>query len=128
MFFDADCAFCSRSVRWIARLDGAGRIRFAPLRGKLGREKGLESWADAQNGTVVLLRESDGKFFYSSDAVVEIGMALGGVWGILTLARWIPKAWRDALYRLVARNRYRLVRKSSTCELAGSKLRSRLLE
>ena len=41
LFFDGDCAFCSASVRQVVHYDKHGRVNFAPLQGKLAKEKGL---------------------------------------------------------------------------------------
>jgi predicted DCC family thiol-disulfide oxidoreductase YuxK len=128
LFFDGDCGFCSESVRLIAGIDKAGQIDFAPLRGKLGTEMGLEKWADPASGSVVLLRESDGQFFYFSDACLEVAGILGGGWRIFRVLRWIPKPLRDWVYRVIARNRYRFIRKAQVCNLGDLGLRRRLRE
>lgn len=128
LFFDGDCAFCSQSVRLVVRLDPHARIAFAPLQGQLAREKGFSQYAAAESGTMVLLRESDGKIFTHSDSWIELACALGGGWRVLTLARFIPKPLRDGLYRWVARNRYRFMGKSQSCPLPGPELLRRLRE
>ena len=126
LFFDGDCAFCSQSVRQVFRLDKRGNVSFAPLQGELAREKGFSHHAAQGGGTLVLLRESDGKTFTHSDGLIELANALGGGWRILMLARIIPKPLRDAVYRWVARNRYHFMGKSNTCEMPDPELRKRL--
>jgi predicted DCC family thiol-disulfide oxidoreductase YuxK len=128
LFFDGDCAFCSSGVRRVMRLDRRRRIRFAPLQGRFSREKGFEVHADPAGGTMVLLRESDGRVFLRSDAVVELTRALGGWWRIFLSARFLPRFLRDAAYRCVARNRYRLSKKGDFCVLPDPEMEARILE
>lgn len=71
---------------------------------------------------MVLIRESDGKSFTHSDALIEIAGILGGVWRIFTFARFIPKPLRDWVYRRVARNRYRIMGKNDHCALPEPEL------
>jgi len=127
-FFDGDCAFCSQSVQTVLRLDRERRISFAPLQGAFAAEKGFTKYASAGNGTMVLLRESDGQVFLRSDALIELARALGGSWWIFTIARFVPKPWRDWIYGRVAANRHRLIGKSDHCSLPDPELLRRLRE
>lgn len=126
LFFDGDCAFCSTSVQRAARYDTREQISFAPLQGEFSRKMGFEKHASEDGGTMILLRESDGKVFTHSDGLIEIARVFGGAWKLLTLARCIPKPLRDFVYRRIARNRYRLMGKSDTCILPDSALLKRL--
>ena len=126
LFFDGDCAFCSRSVRTVARLDKRGTVSFAPLHGELAREMGFARHAAKNGGTMVLLRESDGRIFTHSDAWIELANALGVGWKWFTAARIIPKALRDFVYRIIADNRYHLMGKTDACALPDPVLASRL--
>ena len=128
LFFDGDCAFCSRSVRWVFHHDPAARIAFAPLQGRLAAEWGLTSYAGPAQGTLVIVRESDGARFFRSDALIELARALGGRWRFLTPARFIPKFLRDAVYRWVARNRHRLAGMAPSCTLPDAEWRKRVRE
>ena len=128
LFFDGDCAFCSASVRRVVRFDRYGRVAFAPLQGKLAAEKDFSKYAAEVDGSMVLLRESDGRVFLRSDALVELSRALGGGWRILTFARFIPKLLRDAIYQCVADHRDLFMGKSAICSLPDPELRRRLRE
>lgn len=75
---------------------------------------------------MVLLRESDGKHFIESDAVIELANALGGWWRVFTVARIILKPLRDFGYRLIARNRHRLVGRQDACDVADPEFLKRL--
>ncbi len=126
LFFDGSCAFCSKSVQYVVRFDGRERISFAPLQGELAREKGFSGYAAATNGSMVLLRESDGRVFMHSDALIELAHALGGFWRFFKIARLIPRWLRDGVYRWIARNRYRFMGKTNACLLPDAALLKRL--
>ena len=128
LFFDGDCAFCSASVKQAVRFDKREQVFFAPLQGKFSRKMGFDKYASAEGGTMVLLRESDGKVFTHSDGLIELARVFGGAWKLLTLARFIPKPLRDFVYRAIARNRLRLMGKSSACMLPDAALMKRLRE
>ena len=128
LFFDGECAFCSKSVRQVVRFDKRGLVSFAPLQGELSREKGFTKYAAEEGGTMVLLRESDGKVFMLSDGLIELSRIFGGWWRIFTLARFIPKPLRDQVYRCIARNRYRFMGKSDACSLPDPAVLKRLRE
>ncbi|MES2440155.1 MAG: DCC1-like thiol-disulfide oxidoreductase family protein [Verrucomicrobiota bacterium] len=128
LFFDGDCAFCSKSVRQVVALDKHRRISFAPLQGKLAAEKDFAKHAAAAGGTMVLLRESDGKVFMKSDALIELARVLGGWWRMTTLTRLIPKFLRDTVYGWIADNRHRFMGKSDSCSLPDPEVLKRLRE
>ena len=125
LFFDGDCAFCSQSVQRVVALDKRGRIFFSPLQGQLAREMNLGHHATKGAGTMVVLRESDGKIFLRSAALIELAHALGGPWQLATAARFIPVRLRDFVYNLIARNRARLA-SQATCNLPTPELLARL--
>lgn len=128
LFFDGDCGFCSKSVRWVARHDPRGRVNFAPLQGALAAELGLGRFAEVADGSMVVVRESDGRKFFRSDALIELAGALGGGWRLFRIARVIPGFLRDGVYRWVARNRHRLAGTSVACGLPDPELLKRLRE
>jgi len=115
LFFDGECAFCRQSVRWVARWDRRGRVCFAPLQGELARHHGLCHYADKADGTLVVLREADGKVFTRSAAVLELARVLGGGWRALAPLRLVPQCLRDFFYRWLARNRHHFIGRSATC-------------
>jgi predicted DCC family thiol-disulfide oxidoreductase YuxK len=129
LFFDGDCGFCNKSVQRVYALDTRGLIDFAPLQGDLAAKLGLAKYAEKTGGTMVLIRESDGKRFLKSDAWSELGKAMGGFWKFpAALVGLIPHAIRDRIYDFIATNRYRLAQIGGTCGLPDEGLRKRMRE
>jgi predicted DCC family thiol-disulfide oxidoreductase YuxK len=127
LFYDGDCGMCSASIRMVCRLDRRGRVDFAPLQGVLAGKFGLEKHAAASGGTMVLLREHDGRLFFRSDAMIELAPAIGGLARCLALLAILPVPWRDALYQFIADRRHRF-RKTQVCTLPDERLHARMRE
>ena len=126
LFYDGDCAFCSASVRVVVRFDKNRRISLAPLQGERAEKLGFSRYADPAGGSMVLLRESDGKVFTHGASWIELARALGGGWRVFALARFIPKPLLDFVYRKIARNRHHFMGKADTCRLPTPDVRERL--
>jgi predicted DCC family thiol-disulfide oxidoreductase YuxK len=128
LFIDSDCAFCSAWARRVCRADAQQHIFLAALSGRMSTRLGLARHARPDDATVVLLRESDGARFLRSDAVIELGRAIGGWWRMLVLLRWIPSRLRDAAYRIVANHRQCLSRSAAACRIDDPLVRSRMID
>jgi predicted DCC family thiol-disulfide oxidoreductase YuxK len=127
VFFDGQCGLCTFTVQFLANVDEHEHLKFAPLEGQTAAELGFAHYADLDDGSVVVCRESDGRSYVRSDAVIELGHALGGIWRLLYLGHFIPKFAREALYRLIAKNRMRWFGHVQDCTLADSAVLSRML-
>ena len=126
LLFDGVCNLCSASVQWVLLRDKAGVFRFAALQSETGRELlqrfGLDT---AAFDTVVLV---DGnRVFTRSDAALEVLRRLGSAWAWLSIFRWAPRPIRDAVYNLVARNRYRWFGEKQECWLPRTEWKERFL-
>jgi predicted DCC family thiol-disulfide oxidoreductase YuxK len=98
-------------VRFVARRDAAGRIRFAPLGGVTFQRQVPEvDRRDLPDSLVVLAPGS--RPLTRSDAVAHLLRALGGAWAVgARLLAIVPRPLRDGAYDLVARFRARLFRR-----------------
>ena len=63
-----------------------------------------------------------------SDAILYMVSQLGGIWSFSGVARVIPRALRDAVYKIVARNRYRVFGKHESCLLPEPQHRAKFLD
>lgn len=125
VFFDGYCSLCNHLVNALMRIDKAGVLKFASLQGDtaerlLGRR---EPATGAE--TIVYLR--DAAKFERSAAVLHILSDLGGFWRTARIFWLLPEAIRDLCYKLIARNRYRLMKKRETCRMPTQQERERLL-
>ena len=68
-----------------------------------------------------------GVAWFKSDAALTVLSSLPG-WGWVRVLRAVPKPLRDAVYNLVARNRYRIFGKYEECFVPDAELRARVME
>lgn len=123
VFFDGVCHLCNGFVDWIVTRDRDQKILFAPLQGGTAKDHLAQDQRQALDSVLVL---SQGRIFEKSEAVLLI-LAHLPRWRWTRVFRWIPLAWRDRAYDLVARNRYRLFGKSETCRIPTPEERSVIL-
>jgi predicted DCC family thiol-disulfide oxidoreductase YuxK len=130
ILFDGVCNLCNGFVQFVIRHDPARRFRFAALQSDAGqallRGHGLAAAAVATDPESVLLL-SGGRLYSHSDAVLRIARGLGGIWRLAAVGRILPRTWRDALYRLVARHRYHWFGRQESCLLPTPALKARFL-
>jgi predicted DCC family thiol-disulfide oxidoreductase YuxK len=128
VFFDGVCNLCNGTVQFILDRDPAGLFRFAPLQSDLATrmlgERGVE--VDRNEPDSVLLLEGD-RVYARSDAVVRITRHLTGAWPLLATFAVVPRFLRDAIYRFVARHRYRWFGRTDACRVPTPALRARFL-
>jgi predicted DCC family thiol-disulfide oxidoreductase YuxK len=126
ILYDGVCVFCSRWVRFVAVRDVERRFRFTAIQSgygtRLARAFGIDP-DDPDTNAVV----HDGEVFLKSDAALTVLSHLPG-WRWVRVLRSVPKPLRDALYNLVARNRYRIFGKYETCFVPDAELRARVME
>jgi predicted DCC family thiol-disulfide oxidoreductase YuxK len=126
ILFDGVCIFCSRWVRFVATRDTAKRFRFTPIQSdygaKLAQTFGIDL-DDPDTNAVV----HGGKVFLKSDAALTVLSQLPG-WGWVRALFAVPKPLRNAVYNLVAQNRYRIFGKYDACFVPDADLRARVIE
>lgn len=128
VFFDETCRLCQGAVRFIARRDPRGVIRFCPLQSDLGREVARENNLDPEQSGSLVFYEND-TFYVRSDGALRIARHLRFPWPITGLFRVIPRFLRDPVYNLIAKHRYRWFgRVDGDWEAADALWRARLLE
>ncbi|MBR0824973.1 DUF393 domain-containing protein [Bradyrhizobium manausense] len=126
ILFDGVCIFCSRWVRFVAKRDTARRFRFTPIQSgygtRLAQTFGIDP-DDPDTNTVI----HGGKAFLKSDAALTVLSQLPG-WAWVRVLFAVPKSLRNAVYNLVARNRYRIFGKYDACFVPDAELRARVIE
>ncbi len=112
--FDAECVLCSANAQFVLKHDTLGRFRLASMQGEVGSALYRRFGIDPANPETMVLVEGD-SVLRDSDAVLAIYAGLGWPWRAMTVFRLVPHIVRDFVYRLVARNRYRLFGRRETC-------------
>lgn len=129
VLFDGVCNLCNGTVQFILDRDRAKHFQFAALQS----EAGARVLAAHGRGPVtgdpdsVILVEG-GALYEHSDAALRVARRLGGVWSLLYALVVVPRFVRDAVYRFIARNRYRWFGRTETCRIPTPELRARFLQ
>jgi predicted DCC family thiol-disulfide oxidoreductase YuxK len=126
ILYDGVCVFCSRWVRFVVTRDADRRFRFTPIQSdygtRLAHAFGIDPAAPDTNAVV-----HGGIAYLKSDAALTVLSHLPG-WRWTKALLAMPKPLRDAVYNLVARNRYRIFGKYETCFVPDAETRARVLE
>jgi predicted DCC family thiol-disulfide oxidoreductase YuxK len=126
VLYDGVCVFCSRWIRFVAARDKARRFRFTAIQSgygtRLAQAFGIDP-ADPDTNAVI----HGGVAYLKSDAALTVLGALPG-WSWTRALRAVPKPVRDAVYNLVARNRYRIFGKYEECFIPDPSLQARVME
>jgi predicted DCC family thiol-disulfide oxidoreductase YuxK len=126
LLFDGVCTLCNRSVQFVLRHDKKKHFKFAPLQSTIAQQLLVNAAVQDNLSTVVLLYQN--KVYTESSAVLKVLWLLPRGWKILYyLGILIPRFIRDALYRVVAKNRYTMFGQSSTCMVPDKQTQERFL-
>ena len=126
ILYDGVCIFCSRWVRFVATRDVARRFRFTAIQSaygaRLAQAFGIDP-DDPDTNAVV----HGGVAHLKSDAALTVLSSLPG-WRWTRALFVVPKPVRNAVYSLVARNRYRIFGKYDECFVPDADMRARVME
>jgi predicted DCC family thiol-disulfide oxidoreductase YuxK len=114
VLFDGLCNLCSGTVRFILKRDRRLRFRYAPLDGPTASRILSSPGADDGGGESFILYEN-GRIWRKSTAALRVARKLDGAWPLLYAFIFVPPFMRDAVYDLVAANRYRWFGKKDSC-------------
>ena len=124
--FDGMCVLCSANARFVLRHDRTGRFRLATMQGAAGSALMRRHGIDPLDPETFIFVEG-GRVRRNSDAALAIVARLDWPWKALSALRIVPRALRDAVYRLVARNRYRWFGKREECFVPTPEQAARIL-
>jgi predicted DCC family thiol-disulfide oxidoreductase YuxK len=128
VLFDGHCNFCSSVVNFLIDRDPRGRLKFAALQSEAGQRllaaHGLPM-PDVPDTMVFI--EGD-RAHVRSDAALATTKYLSGLWPLVRVGFVVPRFVRDAVYKVVATNRYRWFGKTESCRIPTPALRARFLD
>src|ERR1700681_2080089 len=102
--FDGVCVLCSGGARWLMRHDKREIFRFAAAQSPIGQAL-YRHYGVAIDETYLLI--DHGLVYGKSSGYLQMLSILGGWWNLLRVLHLVPRALRDRIYDVVARNRYR---------------------
>jgi predicted DCC family thiol-disulfide oxidoreductase YuxK len=124
--FDGQCVLCSANAQLILRRDRRHLFRLAAMQSEAGVALLTAAGLDPADPETMLVIDGR-RILRNSDAILYIAHRLGWPWRAIGAARMVPRPWRDAAYRWIARNRYRWFGKREQCWAPDADDRHRLL-
>ncbi|MGE7946636.1 thiol-disulfide oxidoreductase DCC family protein [Lysinibacillus sp. NPDC093688] len=125
ILFDGVCNFCDSSVQFIIKYDQVAYFQFASIQSDAGQAL-LAQYEIPENIDTVILIEH-GKVYFESTAALKICRRLNSFWPVCYVFILIPPSIRNIMYRLFAKNRYRLFGRKEKCLLPTPSQRRRFL-
>ena len=126
VLFDGTCAFCERSVIFIAKRDRAGYFRFGASQSPQAADLLARHGLTRSSARSIILIE-DERAYVRSTAVLRIAARLRFPWSAVRVFLAVPVPLRDAVYRVVAAIRHRIAGRSNACEIPPQEIRARMI-
>ncbi len=133
LFYDGECGLCNRLIRMLLRWDRRGALHFAPLQGTVAQAYLRRHGLPTQDFDSLIFvpawssRERPDFLTRTDGALAALG-ATGRLGWLVTLLSRVPASWRDAIYKGIARVRYRLMGEWVPRPLERPEWRRRFLE
>lgn len=126
ILFDGVCNLCNSAVQFIIRHDKKSLFRFASLQGDHGQQllKDYHLSLDDFNSFVLI---QNNKTFTKSSAAMQVVKQLGKPVNFLYGFIIVPSFIRNAVYDIIAKNRYSWFGKKDECILPTPALKERFL-
>ena len=132
VLYDGVCGLCNRLVQFLLKRDRRDRFKFASLQSEFAKRLLTRHGVDPHDlDTVYVVKnheQPNETLLARSDAILYLFAELGGIWGLAGAGRVLPRGFRDAVYKIVARNRYRVFGKHESCVLPEPKHRAKFLD
>jgi len=125
ILFDGVCNLCNAWVQFVIRRDPEARFAFAPLGSEPANELLRDRRAMVTSDSIILVEKD--AIYDQSTAALRIARRLAGPWALAAVFLVVPTFLRDAVYRLIARNRYRWFGRRDVCMMPTPELRARFL-
>lgn len=128
ILFDGVCNLCNTSVNFIIEHDKRDLFRFASLQSEIGQKLTIERGIEVEEAmNSVILIEPGVAYYQKSTAALEISKDLSGGYSLLSNLSFLPEGFRDGIYNIIAKNRYKWFGKKDECMIPTPELKSKFL-
>jgi predicted DCC family thiol-disulfide oxidoreductase YuxK len=127
VLFDGVCNLCNSSVQFILKRDKHRKFLFGSLQGTAGQELLTKFNLPVNQFNSFILVEGE-HFYTRSTAVLRMLKHLGRGWQLWYAFIIIPPFIRNAVYNLIARNRYKWFGKKDECRVPTPEERALFLD
>lgn len=127
ILFDGVCNLCNGRVQFVIKHDKKKQIHFAALQSETGQRL-LQEYQLAGNNLQSFVFIEKGKAYTQSTAALRVCKYLDGLYKIFYAFLIIPRFIRDAVYRVIANNRYKWFGKREACMIPSPEVKARFLD
>ncbi len=127
ILFDGVCNLCNAAVIFFIKRDKKNVFRFASLQSAFGQSV-LQKFHLSANTFNSFILFKNGKVYTRSTAALLVAKELSGGWPLLYAFIIVPRFIRDAVYNLIAKNRYKWFGKKTECWIPSPALQSKFIE
>jgi len=126
ILFDGVCNLCNGAVQFIIKRDPSSKFLFSSLQSEYGQSQLLKFGLDPMILHSIIVLENE-KIYERSDAALKITSRLSQPWPFLKIFWILPRFFRDWVYDLIAKNRYKMFGKKDNCMIPTPDTRARFL-
>lgn len=126
ILFDGICNFCNGAINFTIKRDKKKQLKFAPLQSEAG-QKLLKEYKLPANEFESFVFIENKKALTKSTAALSVCKYLKGAWPLCYGLIIIPAFIRNAVYDLIARNRYKWFGSKDACMIPKPDIRARFL-
>ncbi|MBL0238064.1 MAG: DUF393 domain-containing protein [Saprospiraceae bacterium] len=117
ILYDGVCNYCDAIVQFLIRVDKKNVFKFAHITSQTG-SKILNKFGIDSNLHDSFIYVKDQEYYMYSDGAGQVLLQLGGAYAVMgKILLAIPLTIRDAIYKWVARNRYKLFGRKQSCDI-----------
>tara|TARA_B100000683_G_scaffold166048_1_gene159897 strand:- start:15280 stop:15702 length:423 start_codon:yes stop_codon:yes gene_type:complete len=127
--FDGICSLCNKFVLFVIKRDYNDHFRFISLQSpNLKKYLNNTNKIDAFEVNSILLINHEGNIKTKSEAIALIFCKLKGLKAFTLIINLFPSKFRNIVYSLVAKYRYKIFGKTDQCSLIERKLHENLFK
>lgn len=127
ILFDGVCNFCNFWVNFVITRDKKDSFRFAAMQSEKAKELANKFDIDISSMDTFILINDDDKYVKST-AALNICKQLTGPIKMFYPFILVPKIFRDFVYDMIAKNRYKLFGRRQSCRVPTEADRSKFFE
>lgn len=127
ILFDGICNLCNSSINFVIDRDKNRHFRYGALQSDAGQILLQKHNLSTSDFDTIVLIEND-NVYHRSTAALRIAKKLNFPWPLLYIFIIIPPFIRNAIYNLIAKNRYRWFGKQNDCRIPTPELKALFIE
>jgi predicted DCC family thiol-disulfide oxidoreductase YuxK len=127
ILFDGVCNLCNSAINFVIDKDTNNNFHFASLQSEFGQALLVHFGRDTNDFDSMIVFEN-GKIQTKSTAALRIAAGLSGAWKFLSIFKIVPTFLRNAVYNLIAKNRYSWFGKKNECRIPTLELKAKFIE